>query len=175
MIRFRLRDLLALTLAVGVGLIWYLRREREIPPRALLEARDRSRALARTLSPFEAVQVVSEQDLVRDLGLDRWLHVDQWIGSPFSAFRGIGTIVEASWLETPVEFYWEYVDEGPQRTFRITWNADWDAIESHARQNQAEFQIRSMLTGVAGVFVVWLYWPSKRRATDGTFSNQSAP
>ena len=163
MTQFRIRDLLTLVLISGVLLVWLSRSNDGAPASALLQARKASASLP-PADLFAALPPLTDDELIEALGLNDWAEAEAFkiTDSPFSAYRGKEIPVDAPWLDAPVSFYWELDPDDPKQSVNVIWNADWEAIEDRNNSTARIRAIRIAFTGVAVIFLGWLYWPSKR-------------
>jgi len=160
MIQFRLRDLFAILIVVGLVLVWAIQPGNGISASALLAARKISETLAAPLSTIDS-RPTTDEELVKTLGLEEWTETPEWIGSPYSFNRGMTLKVDVPWLDSSVSYYWESNTDVQNRTFRVVWNADWDSIEKRQKLTQRQIAIRTVVTGIMGICLVWLYVPRK--------------
>lgn len=164
MTQFRIRDLLTLVLISGVLLVWLSRSNDGVPASALLQAKKASASLP-PANLFAGLPPLTDDELIEALGLNDWAEVEAFrlTESPFSVYRGKEIPVDAPWLDTPVSFYWEMDPDDPKQAINVIWNADWEAIEQRNISTKRTSTIRVVFTGIAVIFLGWLYWPSKRK------------
>ena len=172
MIQFRLRDLFAFVLVAGIVVAWMFSATNGISATKLLEAKKISMAAPRPSSTIDSRPIVDEQ-LIEILGLSEWIESPDWMGmtgSPMYFDRGMPLDVNVSWLDTPVQFHWEWKEDPNdwRPTYHVVWTADWDAIEKRQRLTQIQSTMRVVLTGVGVVFLVWLYIPRKKRQDESS-------